>query len=170
MGNPLFEWPTCFAAAIFRMLGPGYSATSSTIDSDLQPGVWIVHCLPFSASRTHSPKRRSLLENNLVVLNLATGNCILVKKTCLNFIAVRRPDIMCLSATSAMLCSPITLSTDQGLDQRHSIHITFYAEQHHVWAWRRKAWCKMDRSSKTKLPRTHIYTGWSPCCVGGTHK
>ena len=125
MGTPLFEWPTCFAAAIFRMLGPGYSATSSTIDPDLQPGVWIVHCLPFSASRTHSPKRRSLLENNLVVLNLATGNCILVKKTCLNFIAVRRPDIMCLSATSAnvVFSDHVEHRPRAGTAPQHSHHV-----------------------------------------------
>jgi hypothetical protein len=126
-------------------------------DSDLQPGVWIIQCLPLSVARTHSPRHRSLLENNLVVLNLATGNCVLVKTLCLNFIAVRTFSHNVRISHLCERCVRRSCSAHQGLGLRRNTHITLYTEQQHVWAWERKVWCKMDRSFKMKCPRTNPY-------------
>jgi hypothetical protein len=67
--------------------GPSCSASSAILTFSLVSGLSIVFL--FLQPRTHSPRRRSVLVNDLFVLNLATGSCVLLEKTCRDLIAVR---------------------------------------------------------------------------------
>lgn len=83
----------------------------------------------FCASRTNFPRRWSLLENNFVVLNLVTGNCVLVNTRCLNFIVFRRPGIMCVSAKFAnvMFTDHVEHRPRVGPAPQHSHHVLHWA-------------------------------------------